>query len=260
MLKILAALTMGFTSVYAASESKLWIERKEDELLLPPYLRDLDGGILNVVSEHKPDQREKRSAKSGEWLDYGDAFSTPDRMSFWVLMNEGLQWVAGGVFDGKIVGGKWNAAKPEYELKMNRGWIKVWAKPTAFSGSMEIKTPKVSLVLSESVAWMRVSAEKTELYVLSGSVKGGERVCDAEKFCEWGGVAGPSSKSTHTSTQWDFVSLEHRIAEQYPNLIKLSHRANDDWLSDVSSKKYEELRSAGWRKAGRLFATPTPKK
>ena len=246
-----------FILLYSGISGAYVIERKEDELLLPPYLSDYDGGILNVVSEHVTDRSNKRSAKPGEWLDYGDSFSMPDRMGMYIQMNEGLQWVGGGVFEGKIMGGKWNQNKPAYEIVMNRGWMKVWAKPGSFSGILQIKTPKATLLVNEAVFWVSASALKTEVYVLSGSLKDDDHTCESEKFYEW---SGTPSKLQTTSENWDFVSLENRISKLYPNLVKLSHRANDEWLEDVSSKKYADLRSKGWKKAERYFPTPTPQK
>lgn len=243
-------LNTGISSAYV-------IERKDDELLLPPYLHALEGGILNVISERTTDQKNTRSAHAGEWLDYGDQLSMPDRMAVYVQMNEGLQWVGGGVFQGKIVSGKWNPKKPAYEIEMNRGWMKVWAKPSPISGALQIKTPKVTLVVNEGVFWVMASALKTEIYVLSGTVKDDDHLNVAEKFYEW---SGSPSKLQKTSAEWDFVSLENRISKLYPNLVKLSHRANDEWLEDISAKKYAELRSKGWKKSSRTFPTPTPKK
>ena len=239
----------NINQVYANTPGRLLIERKEDELLLPPFLRDTDGGILNVTSDHATDHTNLRSAKPGEWLEYGDSFSTPDRMGMYVQMNEGLQWVGGGVFDGKIIGGNWNTAKPEYEISMNRGWMKVWAKPSAFSGTLQIKTPKVTLTVNECVFWIMVTSMKTEVYVLSGTVKEGALARVAHQFYEWSGTPAKMEKS---SEQWDFVSLEHRIAGLYPNLVKLSHQANDEWLDGDSSQKYAELRSQGWKKTDRF--------
>jgi len=241
----------NITQVYANTNASphLLIERKGDELLLPPYLRDYDGGILNVTSDHATDETKLRSAKPGEWLEYGDSFSTPDRMGMYVQMNEGLQWVGGGVFDGKIIGGNWNTARPEYELSMNRGWMKVWAKPSPFSGTLQIKTPKVTLTVNEAVFWIMVTATKTEVYVLSGIVKDGSVYRLAHQFYEWSGSPAKMEKS---SDRWDFVSLENRIAGLYPNLVKLSYKANDEWLEGTSSQKYADLRSQGWKKADRL--------
>lgn len=250
LLGLFLILTTGISSAYV-------VERKEDEFLLPPYLRAYEGGILNVVSEKTSDHKNTRSALPGEWLDFGDRLSTPDRMGIYVQMNEGLQWVGGGVFQGKIVSGKWDPKKPEYELEMSRGWMKVWAKPSPFSGALLIKTPKVTLTVNEGVFWVMASALKTEVYVLSGTVKDGDHLNVADSFYEW---SGTPPKLEKTSTQWDFVSLEHRISKLYPNLVKLSHRANEDWLSDDSSKKFAELRAKGWKKADRYFPTPTPKK
>ncbi len=262
LLCLAVPLSLGIASAFAVEPSptpikNLMIERKEDELLLPPYLRDYDSGILNVVSERMSDEGHTRSAKPGEWLEYGDSFSTPDRMAFYVLMNEGLQWVGGGVFNGKITGGMWNSSKPAYEMVMNRGWVKVWARPSPFTGSLQIKTPRITLVASDAVFWVQTSALKTEVYVLSGSVQAGDQTCESEKFCEWVGKAGKKPK---TSEKWDFVSLENRISGLYPQLVKLSHRANDEWLDDTSAKKYGELRKKGWKKADRYYPTPTPKK
>ncbi len=250
-------LNAGIATSYAAPSSSLLIERKEDEFLLPPYLRAYEGGILNVISERTIDQGNQRSAKPAEWLDYGDSLSTPDRMGVYVQMNEGLQWVGGGVFEAKIVGGKWNPSEPPYEMEMNRGWMKVWAKPSRFSGALQVKTPKVTLKVNEGVFWISVNAVKTEVYVLTGTVKDGDHTGVADTFYEW---SGTPAKLQKTSEKWDFVSLENQIGKLYPNLIKLSHRANEEWLDNTSSKKYAELRSKGWKKADRSFPSPAPQK
>ncbi len=257
ILSLFLLLNIAITYSYADTSPTLLIFRKEDELLLPPYLRDYTGGILNVVSEHTSDLSNKRSAKPGEWLDYGDAISIPDRMGVYVQMSENLQWVGGGVFAAKIIGGKWDPKKPTYEMEMNRGWMKVWAKPGAFSGALQIKTPKTTIIVNEGVFWILASALKTEVYMLSGTAKDGDHTCIAEQFYEW---SGEPVKLQKTSDKWDFVSLENQISELNPVLVKLSHRANDEWLEDISSKKYAELRRKGWKKADRLYPTPTPKK
>ena len=254
---LLFLLNSLITYSYADPVTPVMVIRKEDEFLLPPYLQDYDGGILNVISEKSTDHTQKRSVKAGEWLEYGDSLSIPDRMSLFVLMNEGLQWVGGGVFDGKILDGKWNSSKPAYVIEMNRGWMKVWAKPSSFSSPLEIKTPQISLTVTDGVFWLSASAKKTEVYVLSGTVKDADHLCEAEKFYEW---SGAPAKLEKTTGKWDFVSLEKRISQLYPSLVKLSHRANDDWLDESSTKKYDDLRSNGWKKADRYFPTPTPQK
>jgi hypothetical protein len=231
--------------------------RKDDELLLPPFLRAYEGGILNVVSETIKDQKNKRSAHPGEWLDYGDSLSMPDRMGVYVQLNEGLQWVAGGVFEGKVLGGTWTPGQPAYEMTMNRGWMKVWSKPSSYSGSLQIKTPKATLMVSEGVFWVSVTPQKTDLYVLSGSVKVGELKANMGSYHQWAGAEPSLQKS---STSWDGKGLESQILALYPNLVKLSHRANEEWIDGVSTKKYAELRSQGWKKSDRYFPSPTPQK
>jgi hypothetical protein len=254
---VLVLINPIISSSCIAAGSELLIERKEDELLLPPYLRGVEGGILNITSERTSDENNKRSALPGEWLDYGDVLSLPDRMGIYVQMNEGMQWVGGGVFEGKLLGGKWNPTKPAYEMVLNRGWMKIWAKPSSYSGAIQIKTPKVTLVLNEGVVWVSATAQKTELYVLMGTVKMEDQIGKSDTYYEWSGAPGKLQKS---SQQWDFVSLEKRISDLYPNLVKLSHRANSEWLDEVSSKKYAEMRSKGWKKVDRYFPSPTPKK
>lgn len=253
--RLLFLFCVGISSSYASTDSSLVVQRKGDELLLPPFLRDYDGGILNITSERVTDQSHQRSAKPGEWLEYGDSLQIPDRMGVYIQMNEGMQWVGGGVFNGKISNGKWDTKKPAYEIVMNRGWMKVWAKPTPFAGSLQIKTPKATLIVNDGVFWVSANSLKTEVYVLMGSVKEGDQTCVAEKYYEW---SGSPAKLANTSEKWDFVSLEHRISQLYPNLVKLSHRANDEWLDDVSAKKYAEIRKRGWVKSDRYYPSPTP--
>ena len=252
-----ALLNVGIAYTYANPSTPIVIERKGDEFLLPPYLRDYDGGILNVVTERSFDQSNKRSVRPGEWLEYGDALSTPDRMGVYVQMNEGLQWVGGGVFEGKILDGQWKVNDPAYVVEMNRGWMKVWIKPSAFSSPLLVKTPKITINATEGVFWVSVSSLKTEVYVLAGTVRAGDQLCEANQFYEWSGTPAKLQKTSH---EWDLTKLENQIGGLYPNLVKLSHRANEDWMKDISSKKYAELRSNGWKKADRYFPTPAPKK
>jgi len=238
------------TQVYAAEAKPLKIVRKEDEVLLPPYLWDIAGGVLNVVSEQRIDGIHRRSAKPGEWLDYGDSFSTQDQMAMYVQMNEGMQWVAGGVFEGKIASGAWIPPQPKYEISMNHGWMKVWATRSSFSGSLEIQTPNVKIILDEGILWIMVSSLKTEVYAVSGSFRVGTSTFREKQFFEW---SGTPTKLQMVSNQWDLVSLEKKIGALDPNLIKLSQRSNEEWINEVSEEKFRELRVRGWRKSDRLY-------
>ncbi len=105
-----------------AKNSALFVQRKEDEFLLPPYLQALEGGALNVnFDQRKVDQREKRSVKAGEWMEFGDSFAMPDHLTVQILMNEHLQWVGGAQLQGQIQDGPWNTSKTAYEMVLNRG-------------------------------------------------------------------------------------------------------------------------------------------
>jgi len=237
-------------AVSMAQAKGLQVQRKEDEFLLPPYIEEYSEGHLNVHSEKLADHSQKRSVKSGEWLEYGDAFTIPLHINIRVLMNEGMQWVAGGGLDGKITGGKWDTSKTAYELEVKRGMLRVWTKPAPFSGVIHIKTPHVEFDAKQAVFWLLVGKDKTEAYVESGELNGSQWKCHSGQYCE----------GSKASKNWTSASLDQKIDALYPGLVKLAHRANEEWQDEKVAKKYSELRSRGWIKTDRFFPSPTPEK
>lgn len=250
-MRVLDQISMLLFLMVGVAEAKgLQVQRKEDELLLPPYIQEYTEGHLNVRSEKLADHHQKRSVKAGEWLEYGDAFTIPLHINIEVLMNEGMQWVAGGGFDGKITGGKWDTSKTACELEVKRGMVRVWAKPAPFSGTIQIKTPHVEFGTKQAVFWLLVGKDKTEAYVESGELNGSQWKCGAGQYCE----------GSKTSQSWNPATLDQKIAALYPDLVKLSLRANGEWQEGKNEKKYSELRSKGWIKTDRFFPSPTPEK
>ena len=225
----------------------------EDELILPPYLVTFEGGsILNTSSAgHK-----KRAAAPAEWLEYGDSFSLPARLSFQVYMNEYLEWVGGGVFEGTIGKENWIRAESADQVRLENGWMKVWVKPSPqnHGKGIEIKTKNTSLTANNAVFWINARDQVTEVYLLEGALtdSGGKylAVSDFGKtFAQW---TGNQKELKYTSQAWDEKPLEIRLAGIYPELVKLAEKAEKDWEKGRVTDQYAELRRKGWRKASRL--------
>jgi hypothetical protein len=243
---------------HGAKNSALFVQRKEDEFLLPPYLREITGGLLNVIfDQRKVDQREKRAAHAGEWLEFGDAFTMKDRTGVYVQMNESMQWVGGGDLDGRIHDSHWVTTKTAYEMTIQRGWMKVWLKPGEFSDSLVVNTRMTKLSAENAVFWLMSTPIKTEVYLLSGVVKIQGKECMAGQYCV---VAEAHPGELRISKEWSLLDLEKQAATRYPNLVKLSQKANEDWQSGKSSKVYAELREKGWVKSDRFFPNDSSKK
>lgn len=257
--KLLILLGLGTISpwVHADQKSAILVQRKEDEFLLPPYLRQVEGGLLNINIDQTVDHRKKRAVKTGEWLEYGDSFAPSDRIAIYVQMNETLQWVGGGALRGHIGGGVWNTAKTAYELDIQRGWMKVWVKPGAFTQSLKLSTPHVSLLAKDAVYWLLTSKNKSELYVFSGEVTAGDYVCKKGDYCTW--QVGEKNQPK-ISNLWTPKTLEDEMARRYSNLVRLSNQANEEWDNGKSSKAYEELRAKGWKKSDRFFPVRSTEK
>jgi len=242
---------------HADQKSAILVQRKEDEFLLPQYLRQVEGGLLNVNADQTIDHRKKRAVKTGEWLEYGDSFAPLEHIGIYVLMNESLQWVGGGALRGHIGGGVWNTAKSAYKVVLQRGWMKVWVKPGTFNQSIKLQTPHVQLTAKNAVYWLLSSKSKSELYVFSGEVMAGDYLCKKGEYCTW--QVGEKGQ-VKVSTQWDPKKLENEMAQRYSNLVKLSNQANEEWDNGKSSKIYEELRARGWKKSDRFFPVRSTEK
>lgn len=250
-MRVLNILGVGFFLFVGWAEAKgLQVQRKEDELLLPPYVHRNEGGKINVHSEKLTDLQKKREVKAGEWLEFGDFFALPEQNSIQIFMNEGMQWVAGGGFSGGIEGGKWDTSKPAFTIQVQHGWIRVWSKSIPFSGVLEIKTPHGQWTISQGVFWLFVGKNKTEIYLESGELVGKPMSCLAGQYCQ----------GLKVSNQWSASSIDQQIDALYPGLVKLAHQANQDWQDEKLSKKYSELRAKGWFKTDRHYPSPSPEK
>jgi hypothetical protein len=241
-----------------AQKTAVLVQRKQDELLMPPYLREVDGGVLNVNFEQRVvDQREKRAVKPGEWLEYGDSFLMPTHLAALIQLNEHLQVAGGGNWQGQILDGNWNTSKTAYEMVIQRGWMKFWIKPGPFSDTIGIRTPHVGLSAKDAVFWLMTGKDRTELYVLSGKVRISGRDCETGSYCL---VQKSAPGQLRVSSEWTVLKLEEQIAKRYSNLVKLSGRAGEEWSAGKSEKIFAGLREKGWNKTDRFYPDQSSKK
>jgi|GEM_PF-2429323 len=227
-----------------------------DELILPPLLHRFEGGdILNVTSL----QHRKRSAKTGEWLEFGDSFSLPSRLSLQVILRETLQWVGGGVFQAKIGEKTWDEAHTPYVMTIDHGWLRVWAKPDStghgIDNSIRITTTNMTFKTKDAEFWLNTRSARTEMYLVSGEVTDSTgKTYREKKFYLW---EGEPSALKFSSKEWDAEALEVQIAGIYPSFVKLADRAESDWKSGETEDAYASLRRKGWRKFDRHEPDPS---
>jgi hypothetical protein len=222
-----------------------------DELVLPPLLRRFDGGsILNVTSI----KSKSRSAKEGEWLEFGDYFSLRARLSVQVILLESLQWVGGGVFQGRIGQRSWKETHTPYEFFLDHGWMKVWAKIDDDKNSLKLYTKNVYLKTDDAVFWVNTRPGRTEVYLVKGEITDSVgRTFKEKKFYLW---EGEKHSLKFTSKEWNEQALEVQIAGLYPNLVKLADKADEEWTKGTSESVYADLRRQGWRKVDRHEPDP----
>jgi hypothetical protein len=249
-------MALGFSPVWAAPlvaptpDPKI-VLLPEDEIVLPPLFQHIEGGdILNVTSL----QNRKRSAKVGEWLEYGDYFSLPARLSFEVILRETIQWVGGGVFQGRIGQRTWREGGTPYEVFLERGWMKVWAKPDDHKNSIKIFTKNVYLKTDHAAFWLTTRPGRTEVYLVEGELEDSVgHVYKEKKFYLW---EGEKHQMKFSSKSWDEKAIEVQISSLYPSLVKLADQAGSEWNKGESQRTYAKLRRQGWRKVDRHEPDP----
>jgi hypothetical protein len=250
-MRILLFFALFFCSPLRAADVFL----PEDEIILPPY--------LNTILNHgDPEERfnvmgigqHKRQVKVHEWLDYGDELDLPGRVAFEVLQRETIQWVGGGVFQGKIGAGPLLKDEQTYELTLTRGWIKVWVRPDPNHYSMRILTDAGNLRAKEAIFWLNTRPGHTEIYLLSG-----ELLVESTKIPlanrAYATFEKGKDKPIYISREWDVTAMEVKIAAAYPFFVKLSTTAQEAWEAKRNTRIYAVLRKKGWRKASRLEPT-----
>jgi hypothetical protein len=225
----------------------------EDELILPPMLSDvMSSGLpedrINVVG---PDGR-GHEAKKGEWLDFGDSVNLPGRLAMQIIQREKIQYVAGGVFTGKIGSGSTNVKEDfSYELTITRGWAKVWIKPDAAHSTLRIITDAGTFLASDGIFWISARPGHTEVYLFAGVLLNeGTKIPLANRL--YAKFDKGSEKPISMSKDWDPSRMEVQIAASYPPLVKLATLAQEEWDSGKVAKTYAEIRKKGWRKASRF--------
>ena len=223
-----------------------------DELILPPLLHRFDGGdILNVTSLNG----RKRSAKTGEWLEFGDSFSLPSRLSLQVILRETLQWVGGGVFQAKIGEKTWDEEHTPYVMTIDHGWLKVWAKPDSSGNAIRITTKNMTFKTDHAEFWLNTRSARTEVYLISGEIiDSAGKSYHEKKFYLW---EGEPSALKFSSKEWDAEALEVQIAGIYPSFVKLADQADHDWKNGETDEAYASLRRKGWRKFDRHEPDPS---
>lgn len=230
-------------TVIGGKDKSVQINLVGDEMILPPYLLRFEGGPkMNVTPAVKP----PRTVKSKELLDFGDSLRLLPRLSFQIIGKEKFQWVGGGVFEGRLFGPMISKNENPYGFRIDRGWVRVWVDEP--DGGVRIEAPNGYYFARNAQFWMYVQGGETEVYLLSGSLKGpdGNEMTQA-KFVKW----NAESKTPATSRDWTREGLEAKIKGIYPGLWELAKTAEEDWDDDTPQKIYSEIRKNGWRKAAR---------
>jgi hypothetical protein len=244
--------TLAPTTIQAPSPAnEVWINLKEDEIILPPYLVKFDGGpVLNAFSESGP----VRSLDSKELLEYGDRFRLLPSLALQVWGRDHFQWVGGGVFQGAFFGPKIRKGDNAYGVRLERGWLRVWLEE-ATEYAVWIETPNGRLIANRAHFWVYSQNSETEVFLLEGSIKGpggdGQtdyKAGDEPLYLKW----KSGSKDPETSRSWDPDRIERRIKLVYPELWKLVQSASKDWDSELGKETYQELRKSGWRHSTRF--------
>lgn len=226
----------------------------EDEVILPPLLnrvRTEVGGIPDGLNARTPQGRFRR-AVPGEWFDYGESLELSAGVSFEVLQNESLAWVAGGVFQGTL--GNYDRTQSslvQYALAMSRGWIRVWISPGKRESLVRIEASGDVFTAKDADFWLNVRTGAVDLYVIRGEVqsKTSETAFPARTYVSL--IAGKKTPKSR-SDAWDAQAMEVHIASAYPGLVRLADEASRDWESGKSSRLFSEFRKKGWRKFHRL--------
>ena len=221
----------------------------EDEFILPPYLAEVLGApLLNIVLP----LGHKRSAAPQEWLERGDAFSLPAHLAFQVWMNEGFQWVAGGVFQGKVLDLGLVESGLTDEVHFEHGWMKIWMNPLKTKGKrFRLKVRDRSFLVENAEFWMGATESAMEVYMIKGKITDldGKVLLSSSQYAKWETNKG---EPTLISQAWNEKPLEVRLAALYPHFVKLAGRADLDWEKGRVTQKYAELRKKGWRKSSRF--------
>lgn len=239
----LAASDLPVTVIEGEKSEPVRIHLADDELILPPYLVRFEGGPkMNVT----PAQKLPRAVSPKELLDFGDSFRLLPRLSFQLIAREKFQWVGGGVFEGRLFGPMIDKTDSPYGFQIDRGWARVFADEG--DPGIRIETPNGRITAKTASFWMHVQNGETELYLLSGELKGPDgSPATAGSYLKW--KAG--SKAPAVGRQWTREGLEAKIKSVYPSLVELAKKAEDEWDDGDPEKLFAEIRKNGWRKAAR---------
>lgn len=238
---------LGATTILAApTPEPVMIRLKEDELILPPYLVEFEGGpVLNASQGSAP----SRSVQPRELLEYGDRFRLQPNLALWVLTRDHQQWVGGGVFQASTFGPQIERKECPYGVRLDRGWIRVWVdEPEEYP--IRIETAHGRFVGHRAQFWIYAQSLETELFLLSGKLDGPDgpvRAGSDPLYLRW----QTGKTQTEQSRSWDPDRIERRIKLVYPELWKMVQKAADDW-DDLAESTYEELRKKGWRNSTRF--------
>lgn len=229
-------------TVIGGKDRSVQINLAEDEMILPPYLVRFEGGPkMNVTPATKP----PRTVKPKELFDFGDSFRLLPRLSFQVIGREKFQWVGGGVFEGRFFGPMISKNENPYGFHIDRGWARVWVDE---ADGIRIEAPNGWYFAHQAQFWMYVQGGETEVYLLSGSLKGPDGTEIAEpKYVKW----KADTKSPAFSKDWTPEGLEAKIKSVYPGLMDLVKTAHDEWEDEKPQETFAEIRKNGWRKASR---------
>ena len=215
--------------------------------------------LNDVVSAGTPEDhinvtgvdKKSHEAKKGEWLDFGDSLNLPGRLAFQIIQREKIQYVGGGVFEGRIGSGNFTKEDSAYELNITRGWVKVWIKPDSAHSTLRIITDAATFLAKDGIFWISAHPGHTEVYLLDGEV-----LNEATKIPLTNRLYAKFDKGTdkpiYISKEWDPARIEVQIAASYAHLVKLATLAQEEWSDGKVARIYAGIRKKGWRKASRF--------
>ena len=239
-----------FNNLFATLAAFLWVlplgiaappqavHLPEDEFVLPPYLKTVKGGILNLRT---PDHQ--YAAEAGEWLDLNQTYNLSEKMAVQVLWNEQLQWVGGGVLKMKAAEAVWTKPASPYRLEIERGIVAVWVSAPSSEKFIEIKTEKEKFTAFNAVLWVIARPGSTEVYLHQGSITDSSgKVWNGKKYIRY------QNSGMGVSTEWNAEAYKVKIAGVYSNLVKLIEQGQKEWDDGVVTEVYSAARKKGWRK------------
>ncbi len=220
---------------------------KEDSFILPPLLSRVEihpKGTPDGINIEANGGKKRRIVPGG-WFDPGDRFRIPAPFAVEVVQNEFAVWVAGGVFQGKIgVRETVESSAVQSTIAMERGWMKVWAKPGQGAFPVAVEANRDSFVATDAEFWIHARDGVTELYVVRGEVFSLQR-----KRTFAGKVFAMLKKQrdapVRLSSDWDASAIEVRIAGAYPALVRLAEAAGSRWNQNRFEEIYSDFRKRG---------------